>query len=242
MLIVKNIRKTYRVGETENQVLNGIDLKIGAGEFVSIMGPSGSGKSTLMHIIGGIDRPSSGEIWIDGQCLSRMDDTELTLYRRKRIGFVFQFFNLISALTVTENIMLPLQIAGKNPKEYRKNLDDLLEMIGLAEKRHHKPWQLSGGEQQRVAIVRAFMTEPELILLDEPTGSLDSKNGEKILKLLSGTHSMFKTTVIMVTHNPVAASYAQRILYLKDGLVVDDLINARQNHTPNVIYDRLCGL
>lgn len=185
MVKVQDIKKQYRVGEIKVNALNGANLEVNEGEFVAIMGSSGSGKSTLMNIIGGIDGPTEGKIWIDGKCISTMNDTDITIFRRTNIGFVFQSFNLMPTLTVQENIALPLLISGKTIEKYAYKINTLIDLVGLKGREHHKPSQLSGGQQQRVAIARAFVTEPKIILLDEPTGALDSKNGEIILELLT---------------------------------------------------------
>jgi putative ABC transport system ATP-binding protein len=210
--------------------MTGCDLEVRQGEFVAVMGPSGSGKSTLLHLLGGIDRPDSGEIWIGGECLTDMNETQLTLFRRDQIGFVFQFFNLIQTLTVEENISLPLLIAGCWNREAIKTVEALLEIIGLSNRRSHKPGQLSGGERQRVAIARAFVTDPKLILLDEPTGNLDSKTGSVLLGLLAKTQKELGKTVVMVTHSPVAAAYSERTVFLKDGMIISSLSIEQAGH------------
>ncbi len=243
MVTVKNLKKSYEMGKVKVYALNGINLDVGTGEFLAIMGSSGSGKSTLLHIMGGIDNPTSGEVVIDGFSLSGMDDTRITIFRREKIGFVFQSFNLMPTLTVEENIMLPLQISGVNSKGKKDKIDELLQFIGLFERRQHKPNQLSGGEQQRVSIARALVIDPKIVLLDEPTGSLDSKNGVKILELLCHTHKEYKTTIIMVTHSPFAAGYTEKTFFMKDGLVVDSL--TKQNnveYSAKTINDRLVNL
>ncbi len=223
MVRTENLTKTYMLGEVEVNALNGVNLEVRQGEFLAIMGVSGSGKSTLLHIIGGIDRPTSGKVWIEGESLSEMDDTRITLFRRDKLGFVFQFFNLIPTLTVEENISLPLLIAEKNLKAYKTKIDELLHLMGLSERRLHKPSQLSGGEQQRVAIARAFVIDPKMVLLDEPTGNLDSKTSTNILELLAETHQQFRTTIVMVSHNPIDAAYTERTVFLKDGVIVDSM-------------------
>ena len=210
---------------------------------MAVMGPSGSGKSTLLHLLGGIDRPDSGEIWIGGECLTDMNETQLTLFRRDQIGFVFQFFNLIQTLTVEENISLPLLIAGCWNREAIKTVEALLEIIGLSNRRSHKPGQLSGGERQRVAIARAFVTDPKLILLDEPTGNLDSKTGSVLLGLLAKTQKELGKTVVMVTHSPVAAAYSERTVFLKDGMIISSLsIEQAGHYDAGAINATLLGL
>lgn len=243
MVKIKGLSKIYEMGKVQVNALNGINLSIKKGEFVSIMGSSGSGKSTLLHIIGGIDQATSGEITIDGNSISEMDDTKMTVFRRSNIGFVFQAFNLMPTLTVEENIILPLQIAKMNTKNKLRRMNELLNFVGLYDRRHHKPNQLSGGEQQRVSIARALAIEPKIILLDEPTGSLDSKNGEKILELLHHTHAQYNSTIIMVTHSPLAAEYCDKTLFLKDGHVIDTLDKKTHSHySSKTIYDRMLNL
>lgn len=243
MVKVVKLKKNYEMGKVKVAALNGTDLTVKKGEFVALMGSSGSGKSTLLHLIGGIDNPTSGEVWVDGKCIQQMDDTDLTLFRRSNIGFVFQFFNLMPTLTVAENIMLPLLIAGQHTKTKKAKLKELLKLIGLYERRDHKPCQLSGGEQQRVAISRALIIDPKIVLLDEPTGSLDSKNGRQILELLRQSHQEFQTTIIMVTHSPVAAEYAEQTFFLKDGLVVDSLVQKNSSeYSAKTINDKLIAL
>ena len=243
MVKTVGLKKSYEMGKVKVAALNGADLIVTRGEFVALMGSSGSGKSTLLHLIGGIDSPTAGEVWIHGKCIQKMDDTELTLFRRSNIGFVFQFFNLMPTLTVAENIMLPLLIAGQRTNARKVKLKELLELIGLYERRHHKPNQLSGGQQQRVAIARALIIDPKIILLDEPTGSLDSKSGHQILELLCRSHRELHTTVIMVTHSPVAAGYAERTFFLKDGLIVDSLTQKNSaEYSARTINDKLIAL
>lgn len=243
MVKIENITKTYMMGEVDVNALKGVNLEVRRGEFLAIMGMSGSGKSTLLHIVGGIDRATSGKVWIDGECLSEMDDTRITLFRRDKLGFVFQFFNLIPTLTVEENISLPLLIAGKNLKDYNTKIDELLYIMGLHERRQHKPSQLSGGEQQRVAISRAFVIDPKMVLLDEPTGNLDSKTSTNIMKLLAETHQKFQTTIIMVSHNPIDAEYAERTVFLKDGRIVDSIEKQKEAvYNADILNNRLLSL
>ena len=243
MVRIERLTKTYTLGEVEVTALNGVNLEVRQGEFLAIMGASGSGKSTLLHTIGGIDRATSGNVWIDGECLSAMDDTKITLFRRDKLGFVFQFFNLIPALTVEENIALPLLIAGENLNKYTTKIDELLHLVGLSERRLHKPGQLSGGEQQRVAIARAFIIEPKMVLLDEPTGNLDSKTSQTILELIAKTHQQFQTTIMMVSHNPIDAVYAERIVFLKDGIIADAMEKGKDMaYNVEAINNKLLGL
>jgi putative ABC transport system ATP-binding protein len=223
MVRVENVVKTYRQGSTSVPALGGLSLDIADGEFLSVMGASGSGKSTLLHLIGGLDVPDSGSISVSGQELSRMSDDELTIFRRRKIGFIFQFFNLLPTLSAEENVALPLLLDGKTMREVRPRIDTLLERVGLAHRKRHKPDELSGGEMQRVAIARALVVEPILLLADEPTGNLDSKTGEEILQLVKETAEQTKQTVVMVTHDARAAAYGERIITLKDGRIVSDV-------------------
>jgi putative ABC transport system ATP-binding protein len=208
------------MGKVTVNALDGVDFNVAKGEFVAIMGPSGSGKSTLMYMLGGLDKPSDGEVTLAGKRLSVLSDHNTTIVRRRNIGFVFQFYNLLPTLSAEENIALPLLIDGKHIKDYRAKLDQLLELVGLADRRHHKPDQLSGGQQQRVAIARALITDPAIVLADEPTGNLDSKSGEEILKLLRRSCDQFQQSIVMVTHDAQAASFSDRVVFLKDGKIV----------------------
>lgn len=218
---VVNVCKTYKLGEVDVEVLKNIDMSIKRGEFVSIMGPSGSGKSTLLYLVGGLDKPTSGSIKINGKELSVMKDREESIMRRREIGFVFQFYNLIPNLDVEENVMLPLLLDGKKIKDYRNRLDEILEIVELQSRRHHTPRELSGGQQQRVAIARALINEPDIILADEPIGNLDSNTGTEVMKLLKRINTDKAKTIIQVTHSSESASYGQRIIYVKDGRVWD---------------------
>jgi len=202
------------------EALREVDLSIEKGEFVAIMGPSGSGKSTLLHLMGGLDTPTSGEVFLADRCISKLHDFELTRIRRLKIGFIFQFYNLIPTLTAAENISLPMLIDGKSLHSYRDWLNQLLEIVGLEDRADHKPDQLSGGQQQRVAIARAFINKPEIVLADEPTGNLDTHSGAMILDLLKRTCDELGATIVMVTHDPRAASYARRVIFLRDGRIV----------------------
>jgi len=217
--------KAYQMGEVTVDALRGVDFVVRDGEFVAVMGPSGSGKSTLLHLLGGLDRPSDGEVALAGRRLARMDDDQVTIVRRRQVGFVFQFFNLLPTLSAAENVALPLLIDGKRRKDYAARVDELLALVGLSERRDHKPDQLSGGEQQRVAIARALVTEPEIVLADEPTGNLDSTAGMEILRLLRRACDEKGQTIVMVTHDPRAASYADRVVFLQDGQIVRDWAN-----------------
>ncbi len=225
-LVVKarDVARRYGEGATAVDALRGVSLDVESGHLLAVMGPSGSGKSTLMHSLAGLDRPTGGTIAIAGTEITGLDDAKLTLLRREHIGFVFQFFNLLPMLTVQENVVLPLAIAGEKPEEAW--LEEVLEKTGLAKRRRHRPAELSGGEQQRVAISRALITRPTILFADEPTGNLDSTTGGEILDLLRDSTSTYGQTIVMVTHEPRAASIADRILFLADGLVVKELTDA----------------
>jgi putative ABC transport system ATP-binding protein len=215
------LTRSYGEDESRVQALRGVSLDVPSGQFAAVMGPSGSGKSTLMHILAGLDAPSSGSIAIDGQEIGSMGDQELTLLRRSKIGFIFQSFNLLPMLTAEENIVLPLSIAGRRPD--RGWVENVLEMVSLTDRRSHRPAQLSGGQQQRVAIARSLVSEPAILFADEPTGNLDSQTGQEILALLREATDVHGQTTVMVTHDPRAAATADRVLYLADGCLVADL-------------------
>jgi len=215
----KNLNKTFKMGDLDIEVLKDINLSIESGEFISIMGPSGSGKSTLLYLIGGLDKPTSGSVKIKGNELSEMKDKEQSIMRRRDIGFVFQFYNLIPNLSVEENVILPVLLDGKKLKDYRSRLDDILEVVGLADRRAHTPRELSGGQQQRVAIARALVNEPDIILADEPIGNLDTKTGTEIMQLLQRINREKKKTIVQVTHSKEAADYGNRIINVRDGKV-----------------------
>ena len=219
------LTKQYHMGEVTVTALDGVDFAVERGEFVAIMGPSGSGKSTLLHLLGGLDTPTSGEITLAGQAFSHLSDDQITRFRRQKIGFIFQFYNLLPTLTAAENVALPLLIEGTPPGEYRSRLKDLLALVSLEDRATHLPDQLSGGQQQRVAIARAFANQPEIVLADEPTGNLDSRSGASILELLRKACRELNATIVMVTHDPRAASYAARVVFLKDGQIVHCLDN-----------------
>jgi putative ABC transport system ATP-binding protein len=223
VLEAKEVRKQYKMGEHLVNALDGVDFQVEKGEFVAIMGPSGSGKSTLLHLLGGLDGPTEGNIILAGQPLARLSERKATLVRRHNVGFVFQFFNLLPTLSAEENILLPVIIDGKDQRKYKERLNSLLELVGLTDRRHHKPDQLSGGEQQRVAIARALVTEPAILLADEPTGNLDSKTGTLIMELLNRSCNELDQTVIVVTHDAKAAAYADRVIFLRDGVIVEEL-------------------
>ncbi|NIO69979.1 MAG: ATP-binding cassette domain-containing protein [Anaerolineae bacterium] len=223
ILEANDVSKQYQMGEVTVDALDGVDFVVEKGEFVAVMGPSGSGKSTLLHLLGGLDKTTDGEVTLGGRKLSVMSDKEVTLARRRNVGFVFQFYNLLPTLTAEENIALPLLIDAKKLKEYQSKVDELLELVGLTDRRKHKPDQLSGGEQQRVAIARAFVNDPDIVLADEPTGNLDSRAGEEIMKLLRRSCDELGQTIVVVTHDPKAASFADRIVFLKDGQIASEI-------------------
>jgi len=214
-----DVRKVYRQGESEIAALDGISLEIPKGAFAVVMGPSGSGKSTLLHLIGGLDRPTRGDLLVDGRLIGQMADDDVTLFRRTKIGFVFQFFNLLPTLTALENVALPLVLDGAAKAGADRKAEALLEKVGLQTRKHHLPEEMSGGEIQRIAVARALAFNPPLLLADEPTGNLDSKNGEAVLSLLREINKNDGCTVVMVTHNEKAASYGDRRILLKDGRV-----------------------
>jgi putative ABC transport system ATP-binding protein len=217
----KDVVRQFGEADAVVQALRGVSLDIDAAKLTAIMGPSGSGKSTLMHILAGLDRPTSGSVSIDGTELGELDDTELTLLRRERTGFIFQFFNLLPMLTAEENILLPLSIARREPD--REFFEDIIRRVGLAERRHHRPAELSGGQQQRVAVARAFVSRPAVVFADEPTGNLDSRTSREILELIRGSVEAYGQTTVMVTHDPQAAAIADRVLFLADGQIAKDL-------------------
>jgi putative ABC transport system ATP-binding protein len=216
-----DIARRYGSGDTAVDALRGVSLEIARGRLTAVMGPSGSGKSTLMHILAGLDRPTSGTVEIDGTEITRLNDTQLTKLRRRHIGFVFQFFNLLPMLTAEENVLLPLSLAGEKPD--KGWVEELLEATGLADRRHHRPSELSGGQQQRVAIARALVSRPTVLFADEPTGNLDSRTSGEILRLLRDAVDTYGQTIVMVTHDSHAAAIADRILFLADGDIEKEL-------------------
>lgn len=221
MIELKNVTRAYSHGTRTILALHGISLHIKAAEFLSVMGPSGSGKSTLLNLIGGLDQPSSGEIFIAGKPIHGISDDELTLIRRRRVGFIFQFFNLLPILTAVENVGLPLLLEGIPFSKVKPKAEALLRKVGLAERTEHRPEQLSGGEMQRVAIARALIADPAVLLADEPTGNLDTRTSVEIFQLLKGLHHEGQT-IVMVTHDPKAAAYGTRIVTLRDGGIAED--------------------
>ena len=219
-----SLSKEYLLGAHTVQALRGVDFVVEPGEFTAIMGPSGSGKSTLLHLLGGLDKPSGGDVILAGESLAALGDDETTLARRHKVGFVFQFFNLLPTLTAEENVALPLFIDGQSEASYAERVRAILDRVGLTGRHDHKPDQLSGGEQQRVSIARAFITQPAIVLADEPTGNLDSKTGRSIMELLRRSCDEFGQTIVMVTHDPRAAAYADRIVFLSDGEIVGNAV------------------
>jgi putative ABC transport system ATP-binding protein len=220
VIAANGVTRRFGEGDAAVDALSGISLEIAAGQFAAVMGPSGSGKSTLMHILAGLDRPTSGTVSIDGTDITTLNDKKLTLLRRHNIGFIFQFFNLLPTLTAEENILLPLQIAGKKPDT--EWVEALIQRVGLDDRRRHRPAELSGGQQQRVAIARALVSRPTVIFADEPTGNLDSNSSGEILTVLREAVDEYKQTTVMVTHDAGAAAIADRVLFLDDGLIVRD--------------------
>lgn len=217
---LENVVKTYGEGETQVQALKGINLSIHRGEFVTIVGASGSGKSTLLHILGGLDRPSSGNVFIGDENIYNYKDNELSIFRRRKVGFIFQFFNLIPVLNVQENISLPALLDDEQVDDHY--LDEIIRTLGLNERRDHLPSELSGGQQQRVSIGRSLINKPDIILADEPTGNLDTKNTKEVLNLLKVTAKKYNQTVILITHDPAIASNSDRIITITDGMIISD--------------------
>jgi putative ABC transport system ATP-binding protein len=218
---IRNLKKHFEMGGTTVRALDGVDLDIPAGSFTVVMGPSGSGKSTLLYLLGGLDRPSEGEIEINGQRLDAMDENQLALFRRKAVGFIFQSFNLIQSMTAVQNVAFPMQFAGVPGRQRDQRARELLERVGLAERSHHRPNELSGGQQQRVAIARALVNEPMLILADEPTGNLDTSSGGSVMQVLSELHQSGRT-VLVVTHDPRMARFASHRIFILDGKIVSE--------------------
>ncbi|HAE58491.1 MAG TPA: lipoprotein-releasing system ATP-binding protein LolD [Anaerolineae bacterium] len=228
IITTSNLTKIYGSGATAVTALDHVSLKIDPGEFVAIMGPSGCGKSTLLHLIGGLDKASEGSVAVDGHNLNDLNDDSLTELRRRKMGFVFQFYNLIPVLTALENAALPVTLDGLKPAEAHKKAAEWLSRFGLGDRLSHRPDQLSGGQQQRVAIARALVAEPQLILADEPTGNLDTKSSDEIASLLRQVSKQYGRAVVMVTHDPRIAAYADRIIFLKDGKVAEETILERK--------------
>jgi len=220
---LENVWKVYKIGQVEVNALRGLNLDIKTGEFLAIMGRSGSGKSTAVNMVGCLDIPSKGNIFLDGRNIAHLSESQLAQIRGRKIGFIFQQFNLIGTLTALENVMLPMTFQGTLREERTQRAKEILKMVGLEERIHHRPNQLSGGEQQRVAIARSLVNDPEVILADEPTGNLDSKTGDSVMNFLTNLHEEKNKTIIMVTHDKHIASHADRIEYLKDGQIVKKL-------------------
>ena len=218
ILKTENLRKTYGTGEAKVEALRGVNLTVNKGEFLSIVGTSGSGKSTLLHMLGGLDRPTEGKVIIDGKDIFSLKDEELTIFRRRKIGFVFQAFNLVPVMSVYENIVLPIELDGEKPNQ--ELLNEIINTLGLSEKLKAYPSQLSGGQQQRVAIARALASAPAIILADEPTGNLDSKTTQDVMGLLKVTSQKFAQTIVMITHNDEIAQLADRSIRIEDGMIV----------------------
>jgi putative ABC transport system ATP-binding protein len=227
VVIAGGVARQFGEGDTAVQALRGIDLHVPSGELTAVMGPSGSGKSTLMHILAGLDKPTSGSVHIAGTEITTLDDTDLTKLRRRHIGFIFQFFNLLPMLTARENVVLPLTIAGTKPEAGW--FDDLIERIGLTDRLSHRPAELSGGQQQRVAIARALVSRPSVVFADEPTGNLDSTTSGEILTLMRNSVDEYGQTTVMVTHDAHAAAMADRVLFLADGRIVQELPRSSQH-------------
>jgi putative ABC transport system ATP-binding protein len=225
LIQTENLTKVYGAGETAITALDQVNLNVNAGEFVAVMGPSGCGKSTLLHLLGGLDRPTEGSVSIDGQPLAKLSDDALSQMRRRKIGFVFQFFNLIPILSSVENAALPLLLDGARPAKAKDKSIEWLKKVGLGERLASRPDQLSAGQQQRVAIARALITDPVLVLADEPTGNLDTKSSSEIADLLNQVAKEWNRAVLMVTHDPRIAAYAERIVLMRDGKIVEDKHN-----------------
>ncbi len=218
IISAEGLTKIYGKGDTEVRALDNVDFQVERGEFVSVIGQSGSGKSTLLHILGAMDSPTSGKLTVDGTDVFSRKESELAVYRRRKVGFVFQFFNLIPVMTARENILLPLSLDSKKPDE--DYLNDIIETIGLRDRMTHYPHQLSGGQQQRIAIARALITHPSVILADEPTGNLDSKSGKEILELLKSSIKKYEQTLVLITHDPKIAEQADRTVTISDGKII----------------------
>jgi putative ABC transport system ATP-binding protein len=243
ILEAHDLVKRYPLGEGSVDALRGVSLSVAKGEFVAIMGSSGSGKSTMLHLLGGLDRPSEGDVLIDGINISQLNDEEATLTRREKTGFVFQFFNLISLLNVAENVALPFLIAGDSLATHRDRVDALLDLVGLSDKAKHRPDQLSAGEQQRVALARALANEPAILLADEPTGNLDFVTGTEILDLIWDSCDRLGQTIVLVTHDARAAAYADRVLIVRDGTIRDEIeLGRRRDHEARPLITRLAAL
>jgi putative ABC transport system ATP-binding protein len=219
---IENVTRTFKVGQVETQALRGVNLSIENGEFAALVGPSGSGKTTLLQLIGCLDQPTSGHVYVNGKDVSRLNRNQRADMRRGTIGFIFQFFALIPTLTAYENVELPLLLVGKSPSERRQRVDQLLEWVDLTDRAHHRPDQLSGGEQQRVAVARALSTQPALILADEPTANLDTPNGKQVMEIMTRLNKETGVTFVFATHDPRVIQYARRVITLRDGVVIQN--------------------
>ncbi|MHB8136018.1 MAG: ABC transporter ATP-binding protein [Anaerolineaceae bacterium] len=236
----ENLTKIYGKGSTAVTALDHVNLQVRQGEFVAVMGPSGCGKSTLLHLLGGLDRPTEGQVIIEDTPIAEMNDDHLTELRRRKIGFIFQFFNLIPVLNALENAALPVTLDGIKPADAKAKASEWLHRFGLIDRLNNRPDQLSGGQQQRIAVARALVAEPALILADEPTGNLDTRAGDEIANLLRDVSKKYNRTVIMVTHDPRIAAYADRIIFLKDGKVIDETILERKNgNNAEMVADKM---
>jgi putative ABC transport system ATP-binding protein len=236
VVAAEGIARTYGEGESAVNALCGVSLEVPTGQLAAVMGPSGSGKSTLMHVLAGLDKPTAGTVRIGGEEITSMDDNHLTLLRRKHIGFIFQFFNLLPMLTAEENILLPLSLAGQKPD--KQWVDELIEKVGLTDRKRHRPTELSGGQQQRVAIARSLVTKPTVLFADEPTGNLDSTTSEEILQVLRSSVDEYGQTIVMVTHDAAAAAIGDRTMFIDDGLLVKDIGRA----TATQVLDTMAGI
>lgn len=223
LLKIENLCKVYGKGENEVKAVDGVSFSVPKGQMVAIVGASGSGKSTLLHMIGAVDRPTSGKIWLDGQDVFKQNNRELAIFRRRQVGLIYQFYNLIPVLTAEENITLPLMMDGRKPD--KEHLEKILDILGLKERRNHLPSQMSGGQQQRVSIGRALFTSPQVILADEPTGNLDSKNSAEIMELFRRSNRELKQTILIITHDESIAEQCSRIIVLRDGKIISDEAN-----------------
>jgi len=233
---VRDVTKVYGSGDTQVRALDGVDLDVARGEFVAVMGPSGSGKSTLLHVMAGLDRPTGGSVEVDGTDVTTLKDRELTRLRRDRVGFVFQAYNLVPTLTARENVLLPIDLAGRDVDQAW--FDQVVDVLGIRDRLQHRPSELSGGQQQRVAAARALVTRPAVVFADEPTGALDSNSSGELLAFLQKASAEFGQSIVMVTHDPVAAAHAERIVFLADGRVVDTL----ERPDPDAVLERMVRL
>ena len=236
LLRVEHLSKIYGAGENQVKALDDVSLSVEKGEFVAIVGASGSGKSTLLHLLGGVDRPTSGKVYINGTDIFAMNDDELAIFRRRQVGIIYQFYNLIPILNVEENMAIPMELDGR--KVEKAQMDDMLLRLGLTERRTHLPNELSGGQQQRTSIGRALITRPSIVLADEPTGNLDSNSSKQVIHTLSYINQEFGKTIVMVTHDPQMASYCSRLILLKDGVILEDLKNSGNQ---DAFYQEILG-